>query len=130
MMAKILIVDDSGMARRMLRGTLEPQGHQVVEAPDGAAALERYFLEKPDLVFLDLTMAEMHGLDVLVKLREMDPQARVIVATADIQRSSQEMALARGASFFLNKPFSKQAILSAVESALGRAQDEVDGTPD
>ncbi|MCP4515502.1 MAG: response regulator, partial [Delftia sp.] len=64
-MARILVVDDSGLARRMLRKKLEPQGHEVSEAPDGSSALEFYFLEKPDLVFLDLTMAEMHGLEVL-----------------------------------------------------------------
>lgn len=128
-MAKVLVVDDSGMARRMLRATLEQQGHQVVEAASGAAALESYFLENPDLVFLDLTMAEMHGLDVLGRLREMDPQARVIVATADIQRASRELALAGGASFFLNKPFSREAVLSALQAVLEGNQDEADGRP-
>jgi two-component system chemotaxis response regulator CheY len=113
----------------MLRTHLEPQGHEVIEAPNGPAALELYFLEKPELVFLDLTMTEMHGLEVLERLREMDPRARVIVATADIQRASRELALAGGASFFLNKPFSKESVLSAVQEVLKVNQDEADGTP-
>ncbi len=127
-MARILVVDDSGLARKMLRTKLEPQGHEVIEAPDGAAALELYFLEKPDLVFLDLTMTDMHGLDVLTKLREMDPQARVVVATADIQQSSRDIARERGACHFLTKPFSAESILTALEAVLERAQDGVDGT--
>ncbi|HEY9660412.1 MAG TPA: response regulator, partial [Allocoleopsis sp.] len=72
-MAKILIVDDSNLSRRTLRSILEPQGHTIVEAKDGIAAIEQYFLEKPDLVLLDLVMPEIGGLEVLQKLREMDP---------------------------------------------------------
>ena len=69
---KILIVDDSGLARRRARGILEEAGYEVVEAEDGMAALERYFVDRPDLVLLDLVMKGMYGLDVLAKLREMD----------------------------------------------------------
>ena len=58
------------------------------------AALERYFVEKPDVVLLDLVMKGMYGLDVLAKLRELDPAARVIVVSADIQTSSREMVQA------------------------------------
>src|SRR5215211_1921634 len=122
MMAKILVVDDSGMSRRTLRKILEPEGHQIIEAEEGIAALERYFLDKPDLVFLDLTMTGMYGIDVLNKLREMDPQARVIVASADIQSSTREMVDAGGASAFINKPFTSEKVLSAVSETLkGRA---------
>ena len=70
---KILLVDDSALARRSARHILESAGYEVAEAEDGMAALERYFLEKPDLVLLDLVMKGMNGLDVLTKLREMDP---------------------------------------------------------
>jgi two-component system chemotaxis response regulator CheY len=118
MMAKILIVDDSGMSRRTLRKILEPAGHEIIEAEEGIVALERYFLEKPDLVFLDLTMTGMYGIDVLNKLREMDPQALVIVASADIQSSTREMVDAGGASAFINKPFTSDKVLSAVSKAL------------
>jgi two-component system chemotaxis response regulator CheY len=118
MMAKILIVDDSGMSRRTLRKILEPAGHEIIEAEEGAVALERYFLDKPGLVLLDLTMTGMYGIDVLNKLREMDPQARVIVASADIQSSTREMVAAGGATAFINKPFTSEKVLNAVREAL------------
>ena len=91
-MNRILIVDDSGLARRRIRVILESAGYEVTEAEDGMAALERYFVAKPDLVVLDLVMKGMYGLDVLTKLREMDPSARVIVISADVQTSSHDMA--------------------------------------
>jgi two-component system chemotaxis response regulator CheY len=117
-MAKILIVDDSAMSRRILRRVLEAAGHHILEADDGLLALERYLLERPDLVLLDMTMRGMHGLDVLAKLREVDAHARVIVATADIQRSTREMVEAAGGCGFLAKPFDADRILSAVDAAL------------
>jgi two-component system chemotaxis response regulator CheY len=100
MKAKILIVDDSAMSRRIVRGYLESAGHEVTEASDGIAALNGYLLEKPDIVLLDLVMAGMGGLEVLQKLRENDSQARVIVATADIQNATREMAEQAGSRGF------------------------------
>ncbi len=122
MNAKVLVVDDSKLARRSLRTILESAGYAIVEAEDGMNALERYFLEKPDVVFLDLLMEGMHGFDVLAKLREMDPKARVLVVSADIQASSREMALAAGASGFIEKPFDARRIVEAVGAVLGGGQ--------
>src|SRR4030095_13375114 len=118
MSGKILIVDDSALSRRTLRRILEAAEFEVVEADDGMAALEVYFLEKPGLVLLDLVMKGMYGLDVLVKLREMDRQARVVVARADIQSSTRKMADEAGALGFINKPFVSEQVLAAVEAAL------------
>ena len=118
MKAKILLVDDSALARRTTRQILESAGYLVVEAEDGMAALERYFLEKPDLVLLDLVMKGMMGLDVLDKLHEMDPKVRAIVLSADIQDSSRELAAAGGARNFLHKPIDRASLLSAVSVVL------------
>lgn len=118
MTAKVLVVDDSAMSRRMVRRILEQGGYSVIEADEGVAALETYFLEKPDLVLLDLVMKGMYGLDVLTKLRELDPGARVVVASADIQSSTRDMARDAGACFFLNKPFVPEQVLSTVSAAL------------
>lgn len=115
---KILLVDDSGLARRSVRHVLESAGYTVVEATDGLVALERYFLEKPDLVLLDLVMTGMGGLEVLTKLQEMDPAARVIVVSADVQDSSREMARAGGARGFLTKPIERTSMLQLVADAL------------
>ena len=118
MSAKILIVDDSALSRRTLRRILEAAGYEVVEADDGMAALEVYFLEKPSLVLLDLVMKGMYGLDVLAKLREMDQQARVVVASADIQSSTRKMVDDAGARGFIHKPFVPEQVIAAVEAAI------------
>ena len=119
MSKKIMVVDDSAMSRRTLRRILETAGYSVVEADEGMAALELYFIEKPDLVFLDLVMKGMYGLDVLTKLREMDAGARVVVASADIQTSTRAMVEEAGALAFINKPFATENVLGAVQSAIG-----------
>ena len=118
MKAKVLVVDDSALTRRSLRQILETAGCDVVEAEDGLSAIERYYLEKPDVVMLDLVMRGMYGLDVLQKLRELDGAARVIVVSADIQSSSHDLAEQAGAKAFINKPFDKAEILVALDTAL------------
>ena len=121
MNVKILIVDDSALTRRSLRQILETAGYEVLEAENGLDALERYFLDKPDVVLLDLVMRGMYGLDVLHKIRELDPSARIVVVSADIQTSSQDLAGEAGAAAFINKPFDKSEILSALDTALAGA---------
>jgi two-component system chemotaxis response regulator CheY len=116
--AKILIVDDSNLARRTTRAMLAAAGHEVVEAEDGLSALERYFLERPNVVLLDVTMREMDGIEVLKRLRELDSRARVIIVTADVQSSTREMAQQGGASAFVTKPVASGSLLAAVDSVL------------
>ncbi len=118
MKGKVLIVDDSALARRTMRQILETAGYDVAEASDGLNALERYFLEKPDVVMLDLVMKGMYGLEVLTKLRELDPGVKVIVVSADIQTSSHDLVQEAGGAAFVNKPFDKKDILSAVDATL------------
>ena len=115
----ILVVDDSGLARRGTRRILEGAGYTILEAEDGMAALERYFVDKPDLVLLDLVMKGMYGIDVLTKLRALDAAARVIVLSADIQTSSRDMVSAAGAAAFLTKPVAADELIAAVRAALG-----------
>ena len=118
MNATVLIVDDSAMARRGTRRVLESAGYRVAEAEDGLTALERYYVDKPDVVVLDLVMKGMYGLDVLAKLREMNPDAKVVVISADIQTTSRDLVTAAGAVAFLNKPAKAEDVLAAVKDAL------------
>jgi two-component system chemotaxis response regulator CheY len=118
MKAKILVVDDSSLARRMLRQLLEDLGHEVDDAAEGEQALERFFLKPPDLVILDLVMNGMYGLDVLTKMREMNPEVKVIVATADIQQSTIVQARAAGAKGLLNKPVGREKLNTAIHAIL------------
>src|SRR5688572_3989048 len=119
-MTKILVVDDSALARRATRKILEDGGYEVIEAQDGLAALERYYLDKPALVLLDVTMKDMNGIEVLQRMRELNPVASIVIVTADVQTSTREMALSGGACGFVTKPISAIPLLSAVQSALER----------
>jgi len=119
---KVLLVDDSGMARRRVRQMLESEGYEVIEAEDGVVALERYFVDKPDLVLLDLVMRGMYGLEVLTKLRQLDPAARVVVVSADVQDSSRQMVQAAGAHAFLIKPVERDAMLATVRDVLAETR--------
>jgi two-component system, chemotaxis family, chemotaxis protein CheY len=73
------------------------------------------------VVILDLVMKGMYGLDVLTKLRELDPTAQVIIVSADVQQSSQQMVEAAGAAGFINKPVDAQRVLSLVRGLLDKA---------
>jgi two-component system chemotaxis response regulator CheY len=117
-MARILIVDDSAMSRRMLRRILADAGHDVIEAEDGMVALEKYFLEKPAVVLLDLIMKGMTGMEVLQKIRELDTSARIIVASADIQTSTRKLTEQAGAVGFVTKPFIEKDLLGVLQGAL------------
>jgi len=110
MKAKILVVDDSGLARRLVRKILEELGHEVEEVSDGTQALERYVLNHHDAVVLDLLMHGMYGLEVLQKLKELNPDLPVIVITADIQRTTREMVKGAGAVAMVNKPVTKEQL--------------------
>jgi two-component system chemotaxis response regulator CheY len=118
MSAKILVVDDSGLARRTLRQLLEEMGHTVEEATDGAQAIERYFLNRHDLVILDMVMEGMYGLEVLIKFKQLNPDIRVIVVTADIQNSTKAEARAAGAAALVNKPIARAELERVVNSVL------------
>ena len=118
MKARVLIVDDSALARRNLRQILESANCEVDEAEDGLSALERYFLERPDVVLLDLVMRGMYGLDVLEKLRQLDPLAKVVVVSADVQTSSQQLVDQAGAKAFITKPFDREEIIGTLKAVL------------
>ncbi len=117
-MATILVVDDSAYARRLMRRTLEAHEHTVIEAGGGMAALESYVVSRPEVVMLDLTMEDLGGMEVLGRLREIDPQVRVIVVSADVQRTTGKMVQAAGAFRFLAKPADPEDVIDAVNAAL------------
>jgi two-component system chemotaxis response regulator CheY len=121
MKARVLVVDDSALSRRTLRSILEQAGYEVAEAEDGLTGIERYFIDRPDVVLLDLVMKGMYGLDVLNKLRELDADAKVVVVSADVQVSSQELVEQAGGKAFLTKPFERREVLDALAAVLAGA---------
>jgi len=118
MTKRILVVDDSSLARRTLRQMLETSGYQVEDAADAVQALERYYLHPHDLVILDNVMDKMFGLEAIAKFKELNPQVRIIMATADIQSSTREQAMAAGAYALVNKPINRDQLLQLVNTAL------------
>ena len=118
MSARILVVDDSSLARRTLRQILEREGHTVEDANDGAQAIERYFINRPDVVFLDMVMEGMYGMEVLRKILELNPQAKVVVATADIQKATRDEVQNAGAAGIINKPFNQEEINRVLTAVL------------
>lgn len=115
-MTTVLLVDDSNISRRIMRHYLESTTAEIYEAANGLEALAMYRTHNPDMVFLDMTMPGMQGMEVLAKLRQINPQAKVIITTADIQHSTRKMAEEAGASGFIYKPLEKNAVLSAYQA--------------
>jgi two-component system chemotaxis response regulator CheY len=116
---KVLIIDDSSLARRLLRKIIEKKNFEIIEAGSGIEGIEKFYLEKPDLVFLDLTMEGMYGLDVLEKIKELNPNAKVVIASADIQKQTKDLAIEKGAFAFINKPFNEEEILNLLSKMDG-----------
>jgi two-component system chemotaxis response regulator CheY len=107
MALRVLVVDDSLVARSLLKEFIDCCGHQVVaEAETLQGSLDAYREHKPDLVTLDLSLADTDGVTVLKALRAMDPNARVLVVSANVEGSVHEAVQAAGAVGFLSKPFS------------------------
>ena len=79
-MAKIMLVDDAAFMRMMIKNTLTQQGYtDIVEAQDGAEAVTKFAEENPDLVFMDITMPNMDGLQALKKIKENHPDAKIVI---------------------------------------------------
>lgn len=113
-MARILVVDDAAFARMRTSRTLVAAGHDVVEASNGREAIERYQEHRPDAVLLDITMPEMSGLEALVALRAIDPEARIAMLTAVGHQSVIVEAIKAGAKDFLVKPVEPERLLTVV----------------
>jgi two-component system nitrogen regulation response regulator NtrX len=118
-MASVLIVDDEPNIRRMVGALIAGEGHDVREAPDGAAAVARAGEAEPDVVLLDLMMpGELDGLHALARLRESMPDVPVIMMSGRAGLSDAVKATKLGAFNFLEKPLSPEGVLVALNSAL------------
>jgi two-component system nitrogen regulation response regulator NtrX len=100
----VLVVDDAPEVRRALRGVLEDHGHSVEEAENGEQALELLESHRMDAVLLDLNMPGLHGLDTLVRIREIAPDTGVIVVTGEKTTENAFKAAQLGAYDFIEKP--------------------------
>lgn len=112
----VLIVDDSGFIRRMLRDILEKSGYEIVgEAADGEQAVRSYSELRPSLVTMDITMPVADGIQALERIMELDPDAAVVMVSALNQEDFIERSLELGAKDFIVKPFQPQKVLDTLE---------------
>ena len=120
--AMVLLVDDEDQLRRVMKDLLERQGYTVVEARDGAQALDEVDRHAPDIVILDLNLPGVDGYSVLSQLRSRPAtrQIPIIVLTAKGDEDNEVRVLELGADDFLTKPFRAKALAARLESALGR----------
>ncbi len=116
MQKTLLITDDALIIRTMIRDVAVAAGWEVVaEATNGKEAIESYQQTRPAVMTLDLVMPEYDGLHALRGIRELDPDARIVVVSALDQRSVLKEAFRLGASDFIVKPFDKQALVATLE---------------
>ena len=118
MIKKVLIIDDSLIARKILKKCL-PENHQfeLHEAADGLAGFNKYKELNPDVTFMDLTMPVMDGTESLEKIINYDNNAIVIVCTADIQIKSLTKVMDLGALLIVRKPPTKESVQQALKQA-------------
>ena len=116
----LLIADDEPAILDLVRFTLEDPQVRIVEASDGAAALQIAQQLRPDVALLDVKMPRLSGLDVCRRLRELPECAhtRVVLLTAAAQAEDRRRGLAAGADHYLTKPFSPLALLTLVRSLM------------
>jgi two-component system chemotaxis response regulator CheY len=116
---KILITDDSILARKQLKDIISTLGNPVfVEATDGQNAIDKYKEEKPDLVFLDIVMPKKDGNAAIQEIMEFDPNANIIIASSVGTQSQLKKALEAGAKDFIQKPLDKDQVLRIVNRHL------------
>jgi twitching motility two-component system response regulator PilH len=118
--AKILVVDDSWLIRKVVGGYLRKEGHEVVEGENGRQCLDLAETQKPDLVVLDLLMPELGGMEVLEALGRAGLDLPVIVLTADIQETTHQQCRDLGVRHILQKPPRGSDILAAVKQIIGQ----------
>lgn len=116
----ILIVEDEAMLREVIKSTLESSGYRVLTAADGEEALELYLSKKKEigLVFSDIGLPRMSGGDLFAKLRENNPDAKVILAGGYLEPHEKSNLLKRGAKYIMQKPYPHDEMLRRIREVL------------
>lgn len=124
-MARILVVDDDGHIREVVRFALARAGHAVVEASDGAAALKAVEHEAIDAVVLDIVMPELDGLEVCRRVRALEPPKGalpILFLSSRDDEFDRVLGLEMGGDDYLTKPFSPRELVARIKAMLRRVQ--------
>ena len=119
-MIKVLIIDDSWIARLKIGEIVKSAGYEVLEAGSGEEGLALVEKENPHVLLLDLLMPGLSGHDVLQALGKQQSVIPVIIISADIQETTRAECLRSGAAAFVNKPPKRDVLLSEIQNALDR----------
>jgi CheY-like chemotaxis protein len=114
---KVLLADDDALVRTIVSDLLAELGHAVVEAADGAQAVELSARERPDVMVLDLLMPRLSGLDALRAMREAGVAAPAVLLTAITDGSARGLEGADQVAVVLEKPVSRRALARALSRA-------------
>ena len=117
---RILITDDALFMRVTLKNILTKNGYEIAgEASNGRESIEMYRSVQPDLVTMDITMPEMDGISAVKEIRQMDPNAKIIMCSAMGQKNMVMEAVAAGAKDFIIKPFQPEKVLESIQKQIG-----------
>jgi two-component system cell cycle sensor histidine kinase/response regulator CckA len=119
---RILVVDDEELVRMVTKAVLAYRGYQMVEAEDGADAVQKYSAAPGsfDLVLMDMHMPRLNGYDALLRIRELNPKVKAIVLSGGVHEPEERFGQMGGVAF-LHKPFENQELLRLVRQMLDSA---------
>jgi CheY-like chemotaxis protein len=115
----VLVADDNEVAQRLCRRVLEKAGHRVLTASDGQEAVNIALAQAPDMIFMDVAMPGMDGLEAMRVIREQKPGMVIVIASAHSMAGDRERFLEAGANDVLSKPFRINELTSTVEKLVG-----------
>ena len=116
-MAKLLFIDDEESVRKVFSMSLRKEGYEVLTAENGEKGLEVFMRENPPIALVDIKMPGMDGIEVLRRIKEINPETEVIIITGHGDMDSAIKALKLDASDFLTKPISDEALSVALKRA-------------
>ncbi|RME90778.1 MAG: response regulator [Candidatus Hydrogenedentota bacterium] len=121
--ARVLIVDDSGYMRQIIRKYLEPKGFIVVgEAQDGWEAIQLFDKLRPDIVTMDISMKRMGGIEATKQIKAIDPNAKIVMVSALGEARFIKEAIKAGAADFIIKPFVEERLISSLENLIKKEE--------
>ena len=118
--ARVLVVDDHSLLRTGVANIInqETDLEVVAEAANGRDAIDAFLIHRPDVVLMDLRMPEMEGVEAIRRIREIDPQARVVVLTTYDADEDIARALQAGAKAYILKDIAADALVACIRDVL------------
>jgi two-component system, chemotaxis family, chemotaxis protein CheY len=120
-MPRVLVVDDAEYARDILKKILISGGYEIAgEAGDGEAAVREFSRTNPDIIIVDMIMPKMNGIETIRAIKKINPNAKILVISADGQMAHIEEAVKAGALSYINKPYQWSVVLNELTQLTGK----------